>query len=214
MKRRQNEFRHKLFKKIKVHTVNILSWSRTSVSEELWPLLETLREEYPVNENSPTGIKLSFSKQAKGLDVEISRNTAFIKYSSLSTAARGIGKVLAGEKKISEKLPFDTFGILIDCSRNATLKVDYLKKYLCRLSLMGYNMAMLYTKDAYELPGEDFFGYLRGRYSLKDLQEDQCLRHETGNRNDWKHSGTRTFGTNLTMAGVQRYKGYFKRYSH
>ncbi|MFA6716288.1 MAG: family 20 glycosylhydrolase [Victivallaceae bacterium] len=134
-------------------------------------LLETLSHEYPLKENSSDGIKLVFQKQGKGLNVEINGNAALIKYSSLNTAARGIGKLLAGERKISEKLPFNTFGILIDCSRNATLRVDYFKKYLCRLALMGYNMAMLYTKDAYELPGEDFFGYLRGRYTLKDLQE-------------------------------------------
>jgi hexosaminidase len=151
--------------------MNTLSWDKATVGEELLPLLETLSEEYPLKENSSDGIKLSFSKQAKGLDVEVSGNTALIKYSSLSTAARGIGKVIGGEEMVSEELPFDIFGILIDCSRNATLKVDYFKKYLCRLALMGYNMAMLYTKDAYELPGEDFFGYLRGRYTLGDLQE-------------------------------------------
>ena len=30
---------------------------------------------------------------------------------------------------------------------------------------MGYNMEMLYTKDAYQLPGETYFGYMRGAYS-------------------------------------------------
>lgn len=160
--------------------MNILSWDKATTSKELLSLLEILSKEYSLKENSSDGIKLNFLKQAKGLDVELNGNSALIKYSSLSTAARGIGKVLANEEKVSEELPFDTFGILIDCSRNATLKVDYFKKYLCRLALMGYNMAMLYTKDAYELPGEDFFGYLRGRYTLKDLREIDSYASKLG----------------------------------
>jgi hypothetical protein len=32
-------------------------------------------------------------------------------------------------------------------------------------------MAMLYTKDTYELPDEPYFGYMRGRYSKEEIQE-------------------------------------------
>ena len=36
---------------------------------------------------------------------------------------------------------------------------------------MGLNMCMLYTEDTYEVPGEPFFGYLRGRYSQAEMKE-------------------------------------------
>jgi hypothetical protein len=36
---------------------------------------------------------------------------------------------------------------------------------------MGLNMAILYAEDTYEVPGEPFFGYLRGRYTQKEMRE-------------------------------------------
>ena len=66
---------------------------------------------------------------------------------------------------------YRTFGIMIDLSRNAVMTVESLKNYLTILSKMGYNMAMLYTEDVYEITGEPYFGYLRGRYSKEDLKE-------------------------------------------
>ena len=51
------------------------------------------------------------------------------------------------------------------------MKVSYLKKWLRRLTLLGYNMVMLYTEDTYQLPEEPYFGYLRGGYSLEEMRE-------------------------------------------
>lgn len=66
---------------------------------------------------------------------------------------------------------FRTFGVMIDVSRNAVMTKDALKEYLTLLSKMGYNMAMLYTEDVYEVEGEEYFGYMRGRYTKADLRE-------------------------------------------
>lgn len=42
---------------------------------------------------------------------------------------------------------------------------------------MGYNMIMLYTEDTYEVEGQPYFGYMRGRYSVKELKtiDDYCF---------------------------------------
>jgi len=163
---------------------NTISWNKTSTPQELIELITILSEEYPIVENGSTGIYVRFERQATGLDIESYSNKTTIKYSSISSAARGIGKLLSTETpqntKLSEELSFNTFGMLFDCSRNATIKVTFLKKYLRQMALMGYNMAMLYTKDAYELPDEPFFGYLRGRYTLKDLQSIDAYAEKLG----------------------------------
>ena len=57
---------------------------------------------------------------------------------------------------------FDTFGVMIDMSRNAVMHLDGLKRFLTLLSKMGYNCVMLYTEDTYEIESEPFFGYMRG----------------------------------------------------
>ena len=72
---------------------------------------------------------------------------------------------------------FNTFGVMIDMSRNAIMTVEALKQYLTLLKKMGYNAVMLYTEDTYEVDGEPYFGYMRGRYSKAELKEidDFCL---------------------------------------
>lgn len=66
---------------------------------------------------------------------------------------------------------FDSFGVMIDCSRNAVPNVAGLKRFFDILAGMGYNCVMLYTEDTYEVEGEPFFGYKRGRYSVAELVE-------------------------------------------
>ena len=66
---------------------------------------------------------------------------------------------------------FDTFGVMIDMSRDGVMSVPALKKYITYLGKMGYNCIMLYTEDTYEVEGEPFFGYMRGRYSTNELRE-------------------------------------------
>ena len=66
---------------------------------------------------------------------------------------------------------FDTFGVMIDMSRNAVMSLDGLKRFLPLLKKMGYNCVMLYTEDTYEVDGEPYFGYMRGRYSKTEMKE-------------------------------------------
>ena len=63
------------------------------------------------------------------------------------------------------------FGVMLDMSRNAVKTVAELKRYMKYLSDFGYNMVQLYTEDTYEIEGEPYFGYLRGRYSAEELRE-------------------------------------------
>lgn len=64
-----------------------------------------------------------------------------------------------------------TLGIMLDCSRNAVMKPEKVKEFAHLISNMGYNMLQLYTEDTYEIEGEPFFGYMRGRYSQEELQD-------------------------------------------
>lgn len=60
---------------------------------------------------------------------------------------------------------------MLDCSRNAVMKPESLKKFIDITSKMGYNMIQLYTEDTFEVDGEPYFGYMRGRYSKEELKE-------------------------------------------
>ena len=62
-------------------------------------------------------------------------------------------------------------GVMLDCSRNAVMRVETVKKYAEIIKQMGYNTLMLYTEDTYEVNNQPFFGHLRGRYSKAEIKE-------------------------------------------
>jgi hypothetical protein len=121
------------------------------------------------------GLLLTVHLQGNDLLVARDNQNVEITGGTVSLVARGIGILLSGiiadGQKIIEKATFRKIGLLLDCSRNAIMKADYLKEWLRRSALMGYNQMMLYTKDTYELPDEECFGYLRGRYTATELKE-------------------------------------------
>ena len=75
---------------------------------------------------------------------------------------------------------FETLGVMIDMSRNAVMSIDGLKRFLPLLKKMGYNCVMLYTEDTYEVDGEPYFGYMRGRYSKEEMREIDDFAYSIG----------------------------------
>lgn len=62
-------------------------------------------------------------------------------------------------------------GIMLDCSRNAIPRVSVVKDHMDKMKQMGYDTLMLYTEDTFEVEGEPYFGYLRGRYTIEEMKE-------------------------------------------
>ena len=79
-----------------------------------------------------------------------------------------------------EKIAFKKFGVMIDCSRNAVMTVPAFKKMVEILSSLGYNTIRLYTEDTYEVDGEPYFGYLRGRYTKDEIREMDAFARQHG----------------------------------
>ncbi len=69
-------------------------------------------------------------------------------------------------------------GAFLDCSRNAVFKKEEVKRFADYLSKLGYKELYLYTEDSYEIKEEPYFGYLRSKYSQKELREldDYCYQ--------------------------------------
>ena len=60
---------------------------------------------------------------------------------------------------------YENLGVMIDCSRNALLRMEAFEVLVKRLALMGYSTVQLYTEDTYEIIEYPYFGYLRGSYA-------------------------------------------------
>lgn len=61
--------------------------------------------------------------------------------------------------------------VMVDLSRNSVMTTDALKRFIAILKQFHYNVLMLYIEDTYEIEGEEYFGYMRGRYTRQELKE-------------------------------------------
>ena len=109
---------------------------------------------------------------AKQIEVTVTTQELCIEYDTEAhfymALARSFG-MSEGSHTIDPKVK--ELGFMLDCSRNAVPKPEMIKQLICILVLAGYNYLELYTEDTYELPGEPYFGYMRGRYSREELEE-------------------------------------------
>lgn len=96
-----------------------------------------------------------------------------IEYHSVNDALTAIGIWLSNPKSnyvYTEKRAFKRVGLMLDVARMAVPKIETLEKYILWLSLMGYNYLGLYLEDVFEVDDEPKFGYMRGRYTQKELK--------------------------------------------
>ncbi|MEF9958704.1 MAG: beta-N-acetylhexosaminidase [Niameybacter sp.] len=118
----------------------------------------------------------------KGLEVHFNETEIVIGYDHPITYARALAlvKERLSKKKgltgidrtpIKQVAKFESLGVMIDCSRNAVLKVETVKQFMRYLALMGYKTLQLYTEDTYELEGYPYFGYMRGSYKKEEIKE-------------------------------------------
>ena len=63
------------------------------------------------------------------------------------------------------------FCAMLDMSRNAVMKPEQVKKFIDILHSFGYNSLCLYMEDVYEIEEEPYFGYMRGRYTQKEIKD-------------------------------------------
>lgn len=77
-------------------------------------------------------------------------------------------------------MQYKKFGILIDCSRCAMMKVSKVKELIDAMEKMGYNVLELCTDDTYKIEEEPYFGYLRGSYTKDEIREMDAYAKEHG----------------------------------
>ncbi len=153
-----------------------IAWSTSTTPTHLRSILAALAEEYPIAEGRGD-IRVQFERRdvTERSRVSLKNGIAVVEYHTSGQAMRAVSALMAGAVadggSLVEKRRFDTFGIMLDCSRNAVMTVEHLRTWLRRLALLGYNMAMLYTEDTYRLEGETRFGYMRGAYTPKELRQ-------------------------------------------
>ncbi|MBO5907804.1 MAG: beta-N-acetylhexosaminidase [Clostridia bacterium] len=77
-------------------------------------------------------------------------------------------------------MKLESFGVMIDASRNAVMTLDGYKRFLPVLKKMGYNTVFLYCEDTYEVDGEPYFGYMRGKYTKEEMKSIDAYANSIG----------------------------------
>ena len=136
-----------------------------------------------------TGIALPYEMEVtggEGLYIRLENNCARVAAEDENALARGFFLLCRCVKEgkntldVCQKRHFASCGAMVDCSRGAVMKVEAVKRYIDHLAALGMNLLMLYTEDTYEVPEYPYLGYLRGRYSQKDLRELDAYAAEMG----------------------------------
>jgi hexosaminidase len=160
------------------------SWSDPPVEldfqgdfRELLPGIEVLAPELNFK-ISPRGLKVGASLIKQNLLRVVKKGKkAEIHYNRKNHFFRGLGLLLQemNQRKdfeITEEPQFTTVGAMFDVSQgNAVIGLPAVKVFLNLMAVMGLNMLMLYSEDSYDIKGEPYFGYMRGRYSQDELRE-------------------------------------------
>ncbi|MGI6106805.1 MAG: beta-N-acetylhexosaminidase [Lachnospiraceae bacterium] len=139
---------------------------------------EIRKSESPDDAKIPGRIEVTVAKRDKGLSVraDAAAGKAEISYSTRAQFCRAYGilveKLRYGDTDVTEEIPrFTSLTYMQDNSRNAVKKPETVKMFLRQIALMGYTGMMLYTEDTYEIPGEPYFGYMRGRFTVEELRD-------------------------------------------
>lgn len=127
---------------------------KLSFQGDLAPLQTGLSYLAPVLDvqQDPTGTVICVQQGGNGLSISASNGGYTITYAIPSDFFRALallcGMLHEGKTvtSLSEERKFDSCGVMIDCSRNAVLRVETAKDLLRKMACMGLNTAMLYTE--------------------------------------------------------------------
>src|SRR5690625_911798 len=124
---------------------------------------------------SNNGDPIHIAQQNGPLTIKNDHNQGKITFQEPIHFYRGLGLWIENYQKqqtfdITEEPQFKMNGVMLDASRNAVLTVDGIKDMLRKMAIMGLNTLMVYTEDTYEVDDYPYFGYMRGRYTEKELK--------------------------------------------
>lgn len=112
-----------------------------------------------------------------GVRVTLENGRACVYAGGMNELTRGLFLLARAAKEgwpdggVAQKRRFASCGAMVDCSRNAVMKVETVKRYIDQLAALGMNLLMLYTEDTFEVPEYPALGYLRGGYTQAQLRE-------------------------------------------
>ena len=125
-------------------------------------------------------------KDGDELSLSLDDGRLTVEAPDLSAAGRGLFLAACALRdggdvpKLHQKRHIASCGMMLDMSRGGVMKVEAVKRMIDAHAALGLNMMMLYTEDTYTVPEAPYLGYLRGRYTEKELREMDDYAADSG----------------------------------
>ena len=116
-----------------------------------------LQQELQINGEKGNVVLSAVERKEPGFELEIKDAVAELRYGSIPALCRGILTLYSVKEDTyhCEESPFcKELGYMIDCSRNAVIRLEQLKKMIRVLALMGYTYVGLYMEDTISVKEE------------------------------------------------------------
>lgn len=160
----------------KIHSLKItMDSSEQEVFFALNELLKLLEIQIAKEKNDAIFTLVLKRTDSLGATIERSGTKICLQYGSLPALWRAVFTLSKTDFDALDKATIQPQGkhlsAMVDCSRNAVLNVETVKQFVNYLALMGYTRLLLYTEDVYEVENRPYFGYMRGRYSAREIRE-------------------------------------------
>lgn len=123
------------------------------------------------------GEELSLLMDGERLTVEAPDTSAAARGLFLAACALRNGRNVP---ELHQRRHIASCGMMLDMSRGGVMTVEAVKGMIDAHAALGLNLMMLYTEDTYTVPEAPYLGYLRGRYTEKELREMDDYAAESG----------------------------------
>ena len=125
-------------------------------------------------------------KEGEELSLLMDGERLTVEAPDISAAARGLFMAACALRdgrnvpELHQRRHIASCGMMLDMSRGGVMTVEAVKGMIDAHAALGLNLMMLYTEDTYTVPEAPYLGYLRGRYTEKELREMDDYAAESG----------------------------------
>ena len=125
-------------------------------------------------------------KEGEELSLLMDGERLTVEAPDISAAARGLFLAACALRdgrnvpELHQRRHIASCGMMLDMSRGGVMTVEAVKRMIDAHAALGLNLMMLYTEDTYTVPEAPYLGYLRGRYTEKELREMDDYAAESG----------------------------------
>ena len=152
-------------------------------SEKVKNIALELKQELQIDGGSGDVVLSVKERPEPGFSLDVEDGAAELAFGSVPALCRGLLTLYSAKTHTfhrEENSCCKELGYMVDCSRNAVIRLEQLKKMIRVLALMGYTYIGLYMEDTIAVKEEPYLGYMRGAMTPSELKEADAYAKQFG----------------------------------